>query len=1150
MLPFGATLASSEGESEAAKSEAPGSGPDGTEGAGTEGTGTEGAGTEGAGTEGAGPEGAGSAPPDEDPSGSGGAQAENPGDAAPDAGLDAGDKNAGEESPGLSQAPEASGGMLMSMDLGPLNAPPISIDLSVVGPGSSGTGWSYSGADAANAGTNSKIIFNNAASGNEYVIVRSNPVNAAFARHIEINSDVNGVTVIYDGPNIKIYKNGLNPYVQFNSDVTVKGGSNNTVIFNDVVNLSNNTFTIDSGATGTTVQYNRLSHQDTYNLTGYSTFKFTDNGAGTSLTYDGGFIRTLTITSGGANVDLTFKGGFKSDSLTFTSNGAGAKLTFGGVNINITVIDHNNISSGNKMKMYTGGVNTFAQTHNSYFRLTQAAGANLEMYLSGSTTVGTGTSGTHNAALYGYGYITVPQSSSLTIDSADNPGSDQGLFAIARNDSTAAVIGSVGSTNGPITINGGTTKAVMTYATANNATGAAIGSGAGGNGVGTVVINGGKVIAKAVNGAGIGSGEGSGSVGKVTINGGAVVDARNTTASDVQNGGGGAAIGGGRYSSGNVIIEDGAIVTAKSSNGAAIGGGQNGTYGDFNMAVGKVTINGGKIDAESVYNGVGAAIGGGGSSGAGGPKQGIPNVDINGGELNLKSHYGANIGRGGSTANPDTNTVLNNAGYINIGKARIFGEFSYGSCVGSGQNALMWPTLSISADADIMAFGQAIMNSPGIDPGAASGLVVNPTGAYFVNGNFYKATTATDGLFIVYDKANPGIPVRIEEIPFAAHLFAYTTGTTTQRIDHIFMGSYSGGARQVVRFRDKSPDILSVLNTLWYYNNNYNSTPATHPNPPDSAYNAWYRAQQVDFGAAGIYQLQVPVREYYVDTFGNPLPASLIPSALVTGKDYSLSLVELGQNFTKAVPNIKGYDAEGYKWYYNPPQGSAQGPPDNSGSDFIAGNPTNCTPQFRLAGAPPDAIYFVYSKRPTHADFAVSKTVSGVAADRTKAYNFTVTLYAYDENNNSWSAYTQGKTINYEGDIIPGSGATAPPNGVLTLGAGGTATFSLMHGQKIIFKGLPVDDKIEIVETPYSNYIPSYIDSKTPGTKIKNYIFAPDVVGLVNGRTIAFDNERPYAPLTGIGGTLLYVVLPLMAGLILLASLWAPRFLRRKLWTK
>ena len=443
------------------------------------------------------------------------------------------------------------------------------IDLATVATVKNGPGWSHSVISSVDT-----VTFNNAAGGNEYNIVMSG--TGTSQKNIVINSDVDNITVRYDGPNINGYKYNTTPpsWHPFTSNITINGGENNTVIFDRVVSLSNSTVEIKSGANNTAVIFDGVSHADT---------------------------------SSGLN------GGLIASSFTINNNGANTTVIYDGVNIRHSTFNHNTGTA----TMYLRGTNNFtlSGTYAPYFNNKLAANTNLNLILSGSATASSG-------------FFEVPETAVLTIESESGPGSENGSLSITCNRSSA-VIGSPGVFNsigngGKIIINGGTLTLTQNGAdgavigggknhtgdvtinggkltlTQNGAGGAAIGGGSGNSG--TVTINGGTINAelKSGDGAVIGGGYGTNGVGYVTINGG-------TINAKCEYGGRGAGIGGGGNAPGYVTITNGNI-TASASNGAGIGNGA----GTGLQSAGAVTIKNGVIKTHSA---AGAGVGTGGGNG-------------------------------------------------------------------------------------------------------------------------------------------------------------------------------------------------------------------------------------------------------------------------------------------------------------------------------------------------------------------------------------------------------------------------------------------------------------------------------------------------------------------------------------------------------
>jgi hypothetical protein len=254
----------------------------------------------------------------------------------------------------------------------------------------------------------------------------------------------------------------------------------------------------------------------------------------------------------------------------------------------------------------------------------------------------------------------------------------------------AAVNGGISVNNGnSLTVYAQSDGVVMGKLTATAAdTGSGIGAnaGIGGDGnedndglnCGTVVINGGYIVAyagnrtsgKGFNGAGIGGGGcrtagGGGHGGSITINGGKV---------EAFGGDQGAGIGGASQGDGGTIIINGGEVYAQGANGGAgIGGGQN-------RSSGSITINGGKITADGGSGNWGGGAGIGGGAGGGGAT-----ITINDGDVTAtggnSSDFGGGAGIGSGGTYPWNNA--HSAGLITINGGTVIASGNSGK-TGSG----------------------------------------------------------------------------------------------------------------------------------------------------------------------------------------------------------------------------------------------------------------------------------------------------------------------------------------------------------------------------------------------------------------------------------------------------------------------------------
>ena len=776
--------------------------------------------------------------------------------------------------------------MMLMMTAGAGNE--IEIDLNRLGTSTTAitdnNGWYYTYNTTNAYGTiyfyHSHGTYGGSASNNKYVIVRS--ANGYSRKDITVEAAVNNITIIYDGPNIMVnsFLSGNVPqyYYRFTSNITINGGTGNTIIYDKVVNISDSILTIGN-ATNTTVEYNGVSHLY--------------NGSDSNRAY------------------LLY---------TLTNNGTNTSVTYEDVNLCRALFDH---KSANKANMYLKGTaNTF--NINGYFQTKLVTGATLDLWLSGTTTAPANS------------YILVPDTfppaapnpAILNIDSGTVLGSNQGSLSLTNSSTSQATIGGCYNvpTNyapghgGKININGGTITAINSASSTTNGA-AAIGGGE--SGKGDVTINGGNVTAQSsANGAAIGGG--AGREGTININTGSTVTATVTSGS-------GAAIGGGKQGNGIVTIQAGTKVTAKNGGqGAAIGGGQrNGGGVDFygNSGKGIVTIYGGIIKADSKE---GAGIGGGGGSPNGGPNStpgppGIPEVIIYDGDFTLSSNRGACIGAGGFNANYTTDPVR---GSIKIYGGKIYAYFQDANAIGAGQNfnPAYHPTLLINSEAEILAFTDSVLNIPGIDPGgnSATGYYSNTGDGYFVNVNFDWSTTITPGpnvWLIVYCEDDMIVPLIMKPINVKLKEFSFTTGLTVKKNYYIYIGSIPEGLKQVICKANSvwngpsthsEPEIMSIKNP-----NEYNA--AGH------SWNNYWASMSIRHGESG-YVFKLPVYEHYVDINGDDIPGK-------TPNPY-VNLFPMNTNYSQTIPAINGYKIMGYKWG-SPPAHSGDFTPGNPSNTSI-----------------------------------------------------------------------------------------------------------------------------------------------------------------------------------------------------------------------
>ena len=159
---------------------------------------------------------------------------------------------------------------------------------------------------------------------------------------------------------------------------------------------------------------------------------------------------------------------------------------------------------------------------------------------------------------------------------------------------------------------------------------------------------------------------------------------------------------------------------------------------------------------------------------------------------------------------------------------------------------------------------------------------------------------------------------------------------------------------------------------------------------------------------------------------------------------------------------------------------------------------------------------------------SVSKTIRGVMSNMDREFDFTISF------RNSDGSPLGNAQFNYLGDIIAGSGATAPPDGVLISDGNGSANFRLGHGQVIIIEGVFLGSQVRIIEEPGPGYTASFRDSENESTVIIGN--DTDFRTMTKNRVFRFTNEREIAPPTGVAlgdtGTIL-----LLAGAASLSAL-------------
>lgn len=160
-------------------------------------------------------------------------------------------------------------------------------------------------------------------------------------------------------------------------------------------------------------------------------------------------------------------------------------------------------------------------------------------------------------------------------------------------------------------------------------------------------------------------------------------------------------------------------------------------------------------------------------------------------------------------------------------------------------------------------------------------------------------------------------------------------------------------------------------------------------------------------------------------------------------------------------------------------------------------------------------------------DLTVSKTVEGEYSSKTKEFTFTIRFK--DKNGN---LLPSGTELIYTGEIISGSGAAAPANGVLTLDSNGEAEFNLKHGQQIVILGITPNSKVQIIEIDTAGYTTTFKD----GNEVNEGADTGERSLSDGSRTFAFTNTEKAVVPTGVmigsvRGSILLIISMLLMGI-------------------
>ena len=202
----------------------------------------------------------------------------------------------------------------------------------------------------------------------------------------------------------------------------------------------------------------------------------------------------------------------------------------------------------------------------------------------------------------------------------------------------------------------------------------------------------------------------------------------------------------------------------------------------------------------------------------------------------------------------------------------------------------------------------------------------------------------------------------------------------------------------------------------------------------------------------------------------------------------------------------------------------------DEGGDEVAFTYTDggtTTPLSYLVTAHTHAVGHFLQRLPT-TTLTISKEVTGLLGNRLLEFEFTILFQAPGD-----VPLPPGTQFHYAGGTLDGTGATAPPDGILILDSNGRATFHLSHGQVIHIEGIPLGGRIQLIETPNANYTAFFADSEHAGDPIIGN--DTTMLPITADRVFAFTNDRDMAPPTGVNAGKIGAALLLPAILLLLA---------------
>ena len=383
---------------------------------------------------------------------------------------------------------------------------------------------------------------------------------------------------------------------------------------------------------------------------------------------------------------------------------------------------------------------------------------------------------------------------------------------------------------------------------------------------------------------------------------------------------------------------------------------------------------------------------------------------------------------------------VNSGGYFNMTNGTISGNTASGNGGGVSNNGQLLIYNILGGTINNNTAGQ---NGGGVSNGGQleiySGTISNNTATNGNGGGVYTTNSlSTTGGSIVSNSANNGNGGGIFTTDYANLQISTTTvfgrwGTSSANTASSSSDYWPTQAAFIARFQTPYTSPTGIYSP---WGQNY-STTANHP--------------------VNNYDINVithTVLVMYMDkTTGVPINTG--PPDNVTFRLYQVpngTTFALDGTGDRIVPTIPGYTFIDWLIFPGLPQGN---------TNVVVNNVTDYM-----------IIHLLYEEEAqATTTLTVSKLVAGPYALRDKIWPFTV-YFA----NDAGTPLPSGTVFNYT--------LTTPSQpdqtGTITLNSGGSATFNLKHGQKIVFDGVPLDARIRIVETPDANYIASYKDSTYP----------------------------------------------------------------------